>query len=211
MAANEIQERMWTMSGDAAHSDPVAAEWADLLQRVRSGERAAFEELMLRHERLVFRTAWRLLGDREEARNAAQEVFLRLHRFLDRFDERRDFEPWLYRLIVNVCRDLRRRRPRLEPLPADANDPVGAIPALIREPDQEASMTRDEARCMVAEALRALPPKERAAVVLRDIEGLSAAEAARILGSSAGTVRSQACAGRIKIRRFTERFLRRRP
>src|SRR5512135_2032324 len=110
------------MSEAADRFDPAAAEQAELLLRARAGDRYAFEALMVRHERLVFHTAWRLLGDREEARNAAQEVFLRLHRSLHRVDERRPLEPWLYRLTVNACRDLQRKRPRLPLLSLDALD-----------------------------------------------------------------------------------------
>ncbi len=201
-----LHDWMDPMSEAADRFDPAAAEQADLLLRARAGDRDAFEALMVRHERLVFHTAWRLLGDREEARNAAQEVFLRLHRFLHRVDERRPLEPWLYRLTVNACRDLQRRRPRLPLLPLEAVDPADLRAA---GPGQEAALAAGDARRLVAEALRRLPPKERAAVVLRDIEGLSAEEAARILGSTAATVRSQACSARLKIRRFAERLWRR--
>lgn len=201
-----LHDWMDPMSEAADRFDPAAAEQADLLLRARAGDRDAFEALMVRHERLVFHTAWRLLGDREEARNAAQEVFLRLHRFLHRVDERRPLEPWLYRLTVNACRDLQRRRPRLPLLPLEAVDPADLRAA---GPGQEAALAAGDARRLVAEALRHLPPRERAAVVLRDIEGLSAEEAARILGSTAATVRSQACSARLKIRRFAERLWRR--
>ena len=77
------------------------------------------------------------------------------------------------------------------------------------EPGQQAALEAGDARRLVAEALQSLPPRERAAVVLRDIEGLSAREAARILGSTAATVRSQACSARLKIRLFAERLWRR--
>jgi RNA polymerase sigma-70 factor (ECF subfamily) len=206
--AELLHQWMDPMSEAADRFDPAAAGQAELLLRARAGERDAFEALMVRHERLVFHTAWRLLGDREEARNAAQEVFLRLHRSLRRVDERRPLEPWLYRLTVNACRDLQRRRPRLPLLPLETLGPAD-LSAAVAEPGQEAIVAVGEARRLVAEALRQLPPRERAAVVLRDIEGLSAEEAARILGSTAATVRSQACSARLKIRRFAERLRRR--
>jgi len=210
--ANDVVELLYSWMGPMSEAgdrfDPAAAGQADLLLRARAGDRDAFETLMARHERLVFHTAWRLLGDREEARNAAQEVFLRLHRFLHRVDPRRPLEPWLYRLTVNACRDLQRRRPPRPHLPLDALDSAG-LPAAAAEPGQETALEAGDARRLVAAALRRLPPRERAAVVLRDIEGLSAEEAARILGSTAATVRSQACSARLKIRRFAERLWRR--
>ena len=68
--------------------------------------REAFDRILLAHERLVLRTALRLLGRLEDAEDASQEVFLRLHRALRRLDEERDLKPWLYRVTVNVCRDI---------------------------------------------------------------------------------------------------------
>jgi RNA polymerase sigma-70 factor (ECF subfamily) len=203
---------MGAMSRPADNSPPSADETRTrLILQARAGDRDAFEELMVMHEQLVYRTAWRLLGDREDARNASQEVFLRLHRFLHRYDPARPFEPWLYRLVVNACRDLQRRRPRLPLVPLDPPDPASPAPTAFTAPSQEAALAAAESRTLVAAALRQLSPKERAAVVLRDIEGLSANEVARILGSTAATVRSQASSARLKMRRFIERLRRRQP
>src|SRR5260370_676753 len=83
-----------------------------LVGRAKRGDLAAFEQLLVRHERLVLGTALRLLGRLEDAQDAAQEVFLKLHRNLHQFDEVRDFTPWLYRVTVNVCRDQQRARTR---------------------------------------------------------------------------------------------------
>ncbi|MBI1792302.1 MAG: sigma-70 family RNA polymerase sigma factor [Acidobacteria bacterium] len=153
---------------------------------------------MLLHERQVYRTALRLLGNVADAQDAAQEVFLRLHKHHRSFDTSRPYAPWLYRVTVNVCRDtLRRRRPMasldgVEPAaPAEAADAV----------------ERGEQRRRVLDALARLPEKERAAVVLRDIEGLPTGEVARILGSSEATVRSQTSKARVKIRQFLRRYL----
>ena len=77
---------------------------------------AAFERIILEHERRVYLTALHLLGGRADAQDAAQEVWLRVHRGLKRIDPERDLAPWLYRVTVNVCRDIGRRRSRTEPL-----------------------------------------------------------------------------------------------
>jgi RNA polymerase sigma factor (sigma-70 family) len=89
-------------------SDPHA--W--LIVRAQSGDRAAFDELMIQHQRRVVALAWRLLGTQDEARDAAQEAFLRVYKHLHKYDPAQDFNGWLYRIVVNVCRDLQRKRSR---------------------------------------------------------------------------------------------------
>jgi len=172
------------------------SELALLVRRAKAGDVVAFEQVLRLHERRVFLTALRLLDSAEDAKDAAQEVFLRLHRHLRRFDDTRELAPWLYRVTVNVCRDIGARRSRDEALPLEL---AAAPPA----PDWS-----DERR-IVAMGLRRLPERERAALVLRDIEGLPTAEVARVLGSSEATVRSQVSSARLKIKRFVDRFLRR--
>ena len=172
-------------------------ELALLVRRAKAGDTAAFEEILLRHERRVLLTALRLLGSMEDAKDAAQEVFLRLHKHLRRFDDTRALAPWLYRVTVNVCRDIGRKRGREQEMPIEAAERAAA----------PAGRDWREERRIVALALRHLPEKERAALVLRDIEGLSTAEVARILGSSAATVRTETSSARLKIKRFADRML----
>lgn len=169
-----------------------------ILKRAIAGDRVAFDQIILRYQRRVFVTALRLLGRREDAQDAAQEVFLRLYRFMHRFDEKRTLLPWLYRMTVNVCHDLHRRRYQGKGLRVDE-----AIAASITfDPARE--MMRMERRQIIETALRTLTEKERAAIVLRDIEGLSTKEVAGILGSSETTVRSQISLARVKIKRFVD-------
>ncbi len=172
---------------------------ASLLRRARAGDRAAFDRLMAVHERRVLSTALRLLGRMEDAQDAAQETFLRLYRGLDRVDAALPLEPWLYRVTVNVCRDLGRERGRRRAVPLDElAEPVaigaGSNPAT--EFDRS-----EEARCLVADLAR-LAYKERAALVLRDVEGLSTEAVARALESSPTTVRSQICRARLKLQQY---------
>lgn len=177
---------------------------AQTLERAMAGDRTAFDELILCYQGRVLMTAWRLLGSKEDAQDAAQEVFLRLYRHLRRVDPKRPLMPWLYRMTVNVCHDVHRKRRPSEPLveemdlAAVAVDPLGEI-------------TRAEQKRAIAAALETLTEKERAAVVLRDIEGLATAEVANILGSSETTVRSQISMARVKIRKFVDRWEKRRP
>src|SRR5688572_2128064 len=85
-------------------------ELALLIARATTGDRAAFGELVIRHERRVLTLAWRMLGTMEDAQDAAQEVFLRAYKYLRRFDTKKPFEPWLVGMTVNVCRDHWRKR-----------------------------------------------------------------------------------------------------
>lgn len=182
-------------------SEPETAEW---VRRAREGDGTAFGLLVERHERMVLRTALRLLGRLDQAQDAAQETFLRMHRYLARFDEARDLGPWLYRVVVNASRDIARRRASSRLLPLDAVREADRTASRGGPEEIESAVSRAEQRRLVQAALHTLPEKERAAVVLRDIEGLPTAEVARILGSSEGTVRSQVSTARLKIKRFVE-------
>ena len=160
-----------------------------------------FQRLMLAHERMVLRTALRLLGRIEDAQDVSQEVFLRLYRHLNRIDAALGVSSWLYRTTVNACFDLlRKRKPDAE---MDWDPPV--------EASQHAEQEQAQRRRIVAEGLKHLPERERAAVVLREIEGLDTAEVAALLGVAEETVRSQVSTGKAKLKSFAERYERRRP
>jgi RNA polymerase sigma-70 factor (ECF subfamily) len=169
-----------------------------LLRLAQTGDPAAFESVMRMHELLVARTALQLTGNRQDAQDAAQEVFLRLHRNLAKIDDSRNLPGWLYRVTVNACRDILRKRKNTDSL-GDLEMPVPNF--------TEARLSREQQLKLVGDALRTLPEKERAAVSLRDIEGLSTREVAEILGSSEATVRSQISAARLKIRKILRRRL----
>lgn len=166
------------------------------IEREKAG---TFEQVLMLHERQVYLTALRLLGRREDAQDAAQEVFLRLHRHLPRLDESR-LSAWLYRVTVNVRRDLLRERKRRDGL--EATDDYADDS---RDPHGEAGLA--ERRQLVAAALGKLPEKEPTAIVLRDIEGLSTREVAQILGTAEVTVRSQISHARRKMKGFIEKLL----
>jgi RNA polymerase sigma-70 factor (ECF subfamily) len=174
-------------------------EW---IKRAKAGDPDAFEYILLRQERMVLRFAERLLGNTEDAKDAAQEVFVRLLRNLGRFREESEFGPWLYRITANVCQDMRRRRKPA--VPADEVEIFDPAPS----PEQK--LTAAQNHTLLMSALETLSSRERAAIVLRDMEGCTTAEVARILGSSETTVRSQLSTGRVKIRNFLMKKLRRR-
>ena len=171
--------------------------------QTRAGDLAGFENVMRQYERLVLVTALRLLGNIEDAKDVSQEVFLRLYRNLDKVESANNYQAWLYRVTVNLCHDKgRKRRPSVAM--EDVPDPVSA------EADPHQTFTGAERQRVLQMSLRALSEKERAALVLRDLEGLSTEEVARVLGSSEATVRSQISKARVKMRDFVERYFRRR-
>ncbi|HKP72285.1 MAG TPA: sigma-70 family RNA polymerase sigma factor [Pyrinomonadaceae bacterium] len=190
------------------------AHFALLVRRARAGDATAFERIMEETERKVVATAWRMLGNREDARDAAQEVYLRVYKYLDRFKPEQDFQGWLYRITVNVCRDAARKRRATsggEEFPAHgANEERAALENLSGGADAERGAIIAQQRAIVARALATLPEKERAALVLRDMEGLTTEEVARILRSRPVTVRSQVSSARTKVKIYCERLLKKR-
>jgi RNA polymerase sigma-70 factor (ECF subfamily) len=172
------------------------------LPEAKRGDLAAFEQLIRTHERTVFRLAWRLVGNPDDAAEIAQEVFLKLYRNMGSVDEGRNVGAWLYRVTVNASNDVLRKR-----RPTAALDEFTHVSAA---PSPEQSLAADQRRELALRALDMLPPKERAAVVLRDVEGLSTAEVAEALGSSEVTVRSQISTARVKLKRIVDAMLARR-
>ena len=173
------------------------------LEAAKAGDLAAFELLMRQYERLVLVTAVRLLGVLEDAQDASQEVFLRLYRNLGKVGASGNLGGWLYRVTVNVCHDAARKRRVSAPV-----EDAGEVPAPTADPQRAAVET--ERRRALELSLRMLSEKERAVLVLRDLEGLSTEEVARALGTTEATVRSQISKARVKVRDFLERYFRRR-
>ncbi len=201
------QLRMVDKAGDEAA--PIAGPVVELILRAKSGDTTAFDQIITGHQRRVIALAWRMLGNNEDARDAAQEIFLRVYKHLDRFDPAQDFSGWLYRIAVNVCRDLARKR-RSNPSSLEAEFEAGKIAEPASPHNTEAAALLAQEQAILRRALATLSEKERAAIVLRDLEGLPTEEVARILGSSPTTVRSQISSARVKIKAFRERLLKRR-
>ena len=179
-----------------------------VIERAKAGDAAAFEHLVTSYQRKVVGVAWRMLGNQEDARDAAQETFLKAYKYLQSFDSEQDFSGWLYRIAVNACRDIARKRRRTEQFTSfEAEHEAGNFDRLASPDDVEALAIQAQERVLINEALKTLSEKERSAIVLRDLEGLTTEEVARILGSSPTTVRSQISSARAKIREFRERVM----
>jgi RNA polymerase sigma-70 factor (ECF subfamily) len=161
-------------------------EEALLIEAAKGGDQEAFRQIVERYQGAVYNLAYRMLGDPEEAEDAAQEIFVRLYRQLGRYDPERKFSTWTLAIATNYCIDqLRRRRMQLVPL-------ENIIPwARARDAGPEGEALSRESRDEVQRLLKQLPEKYRAPLVLRYWEDLSCAEIAEILGVPEGTIKTQ--------------------
>ncbi|MEM9558450.1 MAG: sigma-70 family RNA polymerase sigma factor [Acidobacteriota bacterium] len=173
----------------------------DLVERHRYGDPDAFDEIYRRFESMVYNLCLRMSGSASDAEDLAQEVFLRIHRHLGRFNGRSSLKTWVYRVTLNLCRSkLGRKRWPMRTLKDEDDEGGVELVATGRGPEDRA-VDRDAAR-RVLEALDELPRKFREAVVLRDLEDLSYEEIAEVLGVRIGTVRSRISRGRDRLRRL---------
>ena len=158
---------------------------ADAVAAAQRGKEAAFEWLVRRHQQRALAVAVGVLRNREDARDACQEAFIRAYRGLSRFDKQAQFGTWLHRIVVNVCIDrLRHRAPSLVAL-----DDVQGI--LSGDDDPMRSVEGGELGGRIGAALAQLSEKHRTALVLRELQGLSYLEIAGAMSCSVGTVMSR--------------------
>jgi RNA polymerase sigma-70 factor (ECF subfamily) len=165
-----------------------------LVDAARAGDVAAFSELVARHQLRVFRVALRMLGSEADAEDAAQEAFVQAWRGLERFRGDSSVSTWLYRIVTNRCLTiLQARRP-------DAGDLADA-PQVVEDPAER--VIARERFAAVARVVAGLPAEQRAALVLRDFEGLSYDEAAEVLGVSLAAVKGRIHRARLTVARET--------
>lgn len=157
-----------------------------LVEKAQGGDKAAFGELVRKHQRRVYATALQMTGDHGEADDIAQDAFLRAFMAIDRFDGRSEFQTWLYRIVINLTINHLKRRGRTRP--TDDSDPRVAAVAAEKSDDPAAALERRRFYARLVEALDALPESLKATVALVALQGLSHRVVAEILGCSEGTV-----------------------
>lgn len=171
----------------------VADSGWDLLARVAAGDGGAFEPLVVRHQDRLLRVCERMLGDVEEARDAAQEAFLKLYRNASSFRPRGQLFTLLYRIAVNHCLNRLRRRNLVRFLrfsdPEQSDQP--AIDPPDGAPDAGSALASRERWRLTRRSIDALPPNQRAVLILIKFEGLSYREAAEVLAITEGAVESR--------------------
>ncbi len=154
----------------------------EAIEACRRGEREAFDQLVLRYQRDVYRLCYRYVNSHEDANDLAQEAFLKAWRAIGRFRGDSSFATWLYRIAVNACLNFRAlKRPQTQELPETLADPV---------PGAAARVERDDEARRVRAAVCRLPEKQRATLILKLYHELTHEEVAEILGSTVGTVKA---------------------
>jgi len=153
--------------------------------RARAGDESAFRALVDRHSRAVFRLAFRMTGNEQDAEDVVQETFLKAYRRLDQFESRANFGSWLYRIASNSAYDLLRTRARRDEQPLgdddpDSPDPLSSLPA--EDPAPDRLVFGVEVRSRMTAAFARLSAREKSAFVLRHYEGFTIDEIGRTLG-----------------------------
>lgn len=184
----------------------MEVEAGSAVERARSGDSDAFRLLVEQHSRAVFRLAFRMTGNEQDAEDVVQETFLRAYRQLDKYEARSSFSTWLYRIASNYSLDLIRTRKRHEDKrergKADERDILQTIPVNAPGPDRIAHSNQVQAR--VNEALDELSDQERTAFVLRHFEGLSIDEIGETLGTGTNATKHSIFRAVQKLRRSLE-------
>jgi RNA polymerase sigma-70 factor (ECF subfamily) len=181
-------------------SDSVAVTQA------QAGDSAAFRVLVERHSRNLFRLAYRMTGNQQDAEDVVQESWLRAYRQLGKFDQRASFGTWLYRIAANCSLDLirarKRRAEQQEGADEGSRDPMQTVPDAGPAPDRMAISGEVEDR--VAAALNELSEMERTAFVLRHYEGMCIEDISRTLGVQPGAAKHSVFRAVQKLRRALE-------
>lgn len=156
---------------------------AELVQAVLAGDGGAFRTLVERHQQRAFWVARGMLNNDEDARDVAQEAFVRVHRSLERFDTSLKFTTWLHQIVVNLSIDAIRKRQRRGSVDLESVGDVADTQA------HGPTLEQDELRDRVARVLDELPPKYKSIMVLSDLQGIGAKQIAEITGTTHATVR----------------------
>jgi RNA polymerase sigma-70 factor (ECF subfamily) len=193
----------------------VAADEKALLDRLRAGDDAAYEELVRAHAGRLLAVARRYLPVEEDARDAVQDAFLSAFRAVDRFEGNSRLSTWLHRIVVNASLMKLRTRRRKPETPIDDLLPGFLEDGHLEEPASEwrelsdEALSRKETRALIQDAVAQLPESYRNVLQLRDIEGFDTEETARATGISANAVKTRLHRARQALRGLLEPELRR--
>jgi RNA polymerase sigma-70 factor, ECF subfamily len=186
---------VWTLpvtqvpKGDACVAPPDAStgsllEERALVDECLKGNPDAFDQIVERHQRAVYRLCWRFVSNHEDASDLSQEVFLRAYRGLHRFRGQSSLSTWLYRIAVNVCLNrVSARTPQAEPIGEQHDLDAGSESPIDRVLKHERA---ERVRAAIAE----LPPKQRATLILRIYHDMTHQEIAGVLGNSVGAAKA---------------------
>jgi RNA polymerase sigma-70 factor (ECF subfamily) len=193
----------------------LATDDLTLVERVRTGDQRAFRLLVERYQRKVYGVALGMLRDKEEARDVAQEAFVKVYKYLEHFKGDASFYTWLYRITVNVCIDVLRRKgsrgneqvefdESVKMDIAEAN--LGSLGTRLGTNPQKSALRKELAERITA-AVNQLPEAHRKILLLREVEGMSYEDLARTLEIPKGTVMSRLFHARLKMQKILNEYL----
>ena len=178
-------------------------EDADLIRLCQGGDMEAFEQLFYRHQNRVYGIALRMMNNEEDALDVTQEIFLKAYQKISKFNFKSAFSTWLYKLAMNSCIDALRKRKTAKTTPiTDSSLKDAIIQVDVNTPEDHAILNDRERQ--VWEALDSLKEKERAIIILKDMEGLSYKEIAEVFKCSLGRVKSRLHEARQKLKAILE-------
>lgn len=202
--AQALRLRLFSADTPREETQHDRTEEIALLRRAQAGDQDAFGEVVNLHWKRAFWTAYDVLYDHDRAQDVAQEAFVKVHRALQSYDLSRDFASWLHRIVLNLAIDHKRRMERDRTVPTDkVEEMVDARRAVAEDDDKAATIER------VERVLKELPEEYRIPLTMKDIDGLSVEEVARILDLSYSTVRWRLHRARSLFRERWTRLVRR--
>src|SRR6266700_1065591 len=196
-------------AGRGRAAPPVAAaDDRELVRRAQREDKEAFEELIRRHQHRVFAVAGGIVRRREDVEDIAQQVFVKAYFSLKRFDQRAAFSTWLYKITVNECWDMLRKK-KVRPLVYES-DLSEEQSRQYTAPEREASKAPDASERMalreqLENMLSQLDKRDRAMLVLKEVEGFSVEEIAESMGLNANTVKVRLFRARRRIVQYSRR------
>ena len=177
----------------------------ELIRRAKQGDHSAFEQLLRNNQDRVFSLAFRMVNNREDAADLAQEAFLKAWQGLRTFQGESAFSTWVYRLTTNVCIDFLRKQKRrqdIEPVVSLDDLEVSWAQPADHSQDPQRRLEREEMSRAVARGLEQLPDHQRQVLVMRELSGLSYQEIAEKLDLDLGTVKSRIARARLALRKI---------
>jgi RNA polymerase sigma-70 factor (ECF subfamily) len=193
----------------------LATDDLTLVKRAQSGDQRAFRLLVERYQRKVYAVALGMVKNREEALDVSQEAFVKVYKYLAHFKGDSSFYTWLYRITVNICLDVARKRGAMkgeeveldETVQMDSSEAnIGALGSRLGTNPQKAALRRELAE-QIENALQELPEKHRAILLLREVEGMSYEDLSRTLEVPKGTVMSRLFHARTKVQKLLSKYL----
>ncbi len=196
------------MNEDIRNPTSSSKEDGELVKAFQAGDKAAFDKLVLKHKDKLFNICYWFLGDKQEANDSAQDVFIKIYRSLKKFRLESAFSTWLYRIASNTCKNRlksleHRQKKKMVWLdnPGDLDNREHSVKIQAESPSPMLELEKKERMMLIQKAIGLLPAEQRTVVVLRDIEGLSYEEVTNITGFNLGTVKSRLSRARLELRK----------